>query len=298
MKAGGLVEDTALGYTMCMGIMKILFEGHNSALPVRRIAADENNTYNVVRPPHPQYVLCERITNFRFLITGIAAAALYVFIPCFAWAQESDSSQKPSQCLQNEAGSTVLEATRRPSKPLIDWDALLQGLYEDPYMYSSIGLIKNTDKSKLTYPNFGYNALFGFSKGSLGVYFGFDFFDLFKSGISIISMFTLGIPLKIFMFTVKPYAGIGVDFCTIIDAKDYSNYEIVSGRALSILGADCELGIQVMIHWFFISASYRQRLYPSKKIDYTLKNEYSDDTAIIIEELFFKRFVISIGFRG
>ncbi|MDR2490965.1 MAG: hypothetical protein LBD20_06135, partial [Spirochaetaceae bacterium] len=197
-----------------------------------------------------------------------------------------------------ESAGFSLRQFSPPPKPLIHRNTLLQGLYEDFYTYSFIGLVKNMDESKRKYPAIGYNASFGFSSGWLGFCYGFDFFDLFNNGISIISMVTFGFPLKILIYTVKPYIGIGADVFTIINAQDYANYETISDNASGIFGADFELGIQVMIHWFFLSAAYRQRIYPSKKNSYIPKNGNQNNAVPIFEELFFKRFVISIGVRG
>ena len=179
------------------------------------------------------------------------AAALSVVVPFYSWAQGPASLQAEFDVYLPAAfdsAGTVLAKTQRAKKPLIDWDVLLQGIHEDFYTYTSIGLVKNMDTSKFKYPDWGFNSLFGFSWGCFGFYLGADFFDLFSSGsgISVISVFTLGLPLKIFVFTVKPYIGIGADVFSIINAHDYSNYEPDSDNPLSVFGADFELGIQVI----------------------------------------------------
>ncbi|MDR2490428.1 MAG: tetratricopeptide repeat protein, partial [Spirochaetaceae bacterium] len=166
------------------------------------------------------------------------------------------------------------------------------------HWYSAVGLVKNMESesdeySELKYPAIGGSLMAGVSWYYLGVQSSVDFFNWFQGGFSIVGLFTLGLPLKISEFGIKPYAGIGSDVSSIVpDDSKYSSPDDFAGA----VGVCFEVGIQVSIKRFFLSAAYRQRI-SSAEIKYRIKHS-GQNYAIwedFTKELFFNRLTVSIG---
>jgi tetratricopeptide (TPR) repeat protein len=213
------------------------------------------------------------------------------------YAQESKTKSAIADCESalkiepddKDTRELLASLRKRPSRPSVI------GIDKDGYWYGSVGVVINEDKSILKYPDTGISGSLGVSSGYWGMSMSTDLFFPFPSGGGgLLYMLTAGLPLEISLFTIKPYAGLGLDI-SVISAEDESNYNEIS-KDLSILGVGFALGVQVKIDWFFISAEYRQRIFPSYKAEYELKDSYYYfDNTTFTEELFFKRFVISVG---
>jgi tetratricopeptide (TPR) repeat protein len=188
----------------------------------------------------------------------------------------------------------------KPPKPPIDWAKYLPEIDKSNQlsMFFSVGLVQNKDETELTLPNIGLNAAFVVGCGYWGYTFSADlltflsFGDVDFDAMSMISMITFGIPFKMSGFIVKPYAGIGFDLSSLTQ----KNFSIDFIDKDVSFGIDYELGLQGYVGSFFLSAAYRQRI-KAGIIEYTTGDSRSGSyyTNTYTDELFFKRFVISVG---
>jgi tetratricopeptide (TPR) repeat protein len=239
------------------------------------------------------------------------------------YAQESKTKSAIADCESalkikpNDKNAQELLASlrkRQPKPSLIEID-------KNGYGYVSAGLVKNMDEtnmdeSEFKYPNtddfvsfgdlkyidesklysaapIGFNILAGGAKGFWGGELGVScFVNEYKSPRVIFDgTFMASLPIKMSLFTIMPYAGIGVDmvlFTTkrIVIDPSFSAFKSANSTDIKF-GVDYELGLKLRIGRIFLSAAYRQRVLPAYKMEYITIDKTDD--------LLLKRFVISAG---